>query len=73
MLYDKGGYFDKAAAVYIRSKNWYVNNLWTVNLSSDVCTSIFVLTKTYENVCMFLTRMQWQSEYVIMLIVCPSV
>ena len=24
MLYEKGGYFDKAAAVYIRSKNWYV-------------------------------------------------
>lgn len=22
MLYEKGGYFDKAAAVYIRSKNW---------------------------------------------------
>ena len=24
MLYEKGNYFDKAAAVYIRSKNWYV-------------------------------------------------
>ena len=24
MLYEKGGYYDKAAAVYIRSKNWYV-------------------------------------------------
>ena len=32
MLYEKGGYFDKAAAVYIRSKNWYVNLKRSVNL-----------------------------------------
>ena len=24
MLYEKGGYYDKAAAVYIRAKNWLV-------------------------------------------------
>ena len=24
MLYEKGTYYDKAADVYIRSKNWYI-------------------------------------------------
>jgi hypothetical protein len=23
MLYEQGGYYDKAASVYIRGKNWY--------------------------------------------------
>ena len=27
MLYERGEYFDKAASVYIRSKNWYENLL----------------------------------------------
>ena len=50
MLYEKGGYYDKAAAVYIRSKNWYVQQTLAVRLSlvRTTDTGCKTVTGTYN-------------------------